>query len=234
MAVFPITKVPLTLGGLVLWLDANDPAADGTQPSNNSNLSSWVDKSGNKNNATQATGANQPLFKTNMSGGLPAIEFDGVNDFMLTTNTLTVGDNTIFVVQKILTVADTRLLFWYSGGGNGFYFLNGQDGASGGNGGSVDFFTPTNFIYNTALSTGFYITSRKRASTTATLYKNGVSQASAACNSGNLIGAICLGGANGASACGNNDICEVLVYRRALSDAERSTIDTYLKNKWGI
>src|SRR5204863_3227753 len=55
---------PATLKGLVLWLDGSDPAATGTPPANNTAISSWVDKSSNANNATQGTGANQPVFNT--------------------------------------------------------------------------------------------------------------------------------------------------------------------------
>lgn len=83
MAIFPIEKFPLTIPGLLLWLDANDPSADGTQPSNGTSISSWKDKSGNGNHAFQGTMANQPIFSINILNGLPALVFDGISQIML-------------------------------------------------------------------------------------------------------------------------------------------------------
>jgi len=51
-------------------------------------ISSWVSRTGS-NNASQATGGNQPLYTTNAINGQPAILFDGSNDFMTISSTIT-------------------------------------------------------------------------------------------------------------------------------------------------
>src|SRR5690606_9316091 len=57
----------------VLWLKANagtSTIVDGTQ------VSLWSDQSGNAIDVGQSTTARQPLFRTNIMNGYPAIEFD--------------------------------------------------------------------------------------------------------------------------------------------------------------
>lgn len=48
----------------------------------NTDLTTWIDDSGNDNNAVQTTAANKPNYRTNIISTLPAIDFDGTNDFM--------------------------------------------------------------------------------------------------------------------------------------------------------
>src|SRR4051812_31097097 len=51
---------PTDITGLQLWLDANDVNGDGiaNNPSSGTAVSSWIDKSGQVHNASQATAAN--------------------------------------------------------------------------------------------------------------------------------------------------------------------------------
>jgi hypothetical protein len=51
-------------------------------------ISSWVSRTGS-NNASQATGSNQPLYTTNAINGQPAILFDGSDDFMTISTSIT-------------------------------------------------------------------------------------------------------------------------------------------------
>lgn len=51
--------------------------------SDNTAVSTWVDRSGNGFNVTQANGINQPTFRTTQQGGNGGVDFDGSNDFML-------------------------------------------------------------------------------------------------------------------------------------------------------
>lgn len=53
-------------------------------------VKTWYDQSGNGNNATQTTAANQPQIVSSGSviteNGKPSIQFDGSNDYLLSTN----------------------------------------------------------------------------------------------------------------------------------------------------
>ena len=69
---------PTNIAGCVLWLDANQI----TGLNNGDPVATWSDMSGNGNDATQAVGANQPTYRTGRINGLPAVDFDGGNDFL--------------------------------------------------------------------------------------------------------------------------------------------------------
>lgn len=69
---------PRVFDGLKVWLAADrlTGLADGAA------VASWTDMSGNGNHAVQATGANQPIYKTGIVQGRPVVRFDGANDFL--------------------------------------------------------------------------------------------------------------------------------------------------------
>jgi hypothetical protein len=77
---------------------------------NNGFVTTWYDQSGNANNATQSTAANQPKIvssgvvntQAGLSSGRPALSFDSVNDFFDLTSLITTTNYTAFVAQKRL------------------------------------------------------------------------------------------------------------------------------------
>jgi len=86
-----------------VWYDAADAT---TITLNGSNVSQWNDKSGNNRNATQATTSSQPLFVSNASNGLPALQTDG-GDILVIGNLTglfqNVGNVTMAIVVKYVT-----------------------------------------------------------------------------------------------------------------------------------
>lgn len=73
----PIPAVLANKTNLVLWLDAS---AAGTLTASGGAVSSWMDQSGNANNAIQATAANQPMYSASDVGSAATVTFDGTND----------------------------------------------------------------------------------------------------------------------------------------------------------
>lgn len=70
---------PKSISGLLLWLRADL----GTNTTTNGvAVTTWNDQSGNGNNGSQGTAANQPTYVTNSQNGQPGIHFDGSNDFI--------------------------------------------------------------------------------------------------------------------------------------------------------
>ena len=69
---------PRDVSNLILWLDAS--AITGLN--NNDPVATWSDRSGNGNDATQATATNRPLYKTNIVNGKPVVRFDGVDNYL--------------------------------------------------------------------------------------------------------------------------------------------------------
>jgi len=57
------------------------------------------DLSGNNNDAVQATVGNQPVWTQNVQGGRAGLVFDGINDILITANTISISGNTPRTLQ---------------------------------------------------------------------------------------------------------------------------------------
>jgi hypothetical protein len=64
--------------GLYLWL-----RADAGVTESNGAVSSWADQSGNGNDGTQAFASSRPVLAANSLNGLPALSFDGADDYLV-------------------------------------------------------------------------------------------------------------------------------------------------------
>jgi len=76
---------PTSISNLVLYLDWQDIDWDWNSlnnPSDNSSISSWIDKSTKLHNATQGTEAIKPLFKTNSINWFSSLLFDWTDDYL--------------------------------------------------------------------------------------------------------------------------------------------------------
>ena len=62
--------------------------------SNDTVVSEWTDRSGNANNAAQATALQQPRFITAVVGGNGVVRFDGSNDFLSIPDSDTLDSST--------------------------------------------------------------------------------------------------------------------------------------------
>lgn len=88
---------PASFAGLQGWWKANDLVL-----ANNDPVSSWADASGNTRTMLQATGANQPLFKTAIYNGLPTVRYDGTNDTLALASTVALaGAFTLLLVGAV-------------------------------------------------------------------------------------------------------------------------------------
>lgn len=86
--------------------------------SDNTAISQWNDNSGSGNNATQATGLNQPTFQTAELGGNGVVRFDGTNDFLESPTITKNQPYTVFAISYPRK---------YNGGYNSF-FEDASDG----------------------------------------------------------------------------------------------------------
>jgi hypothetical protein len=64
----------------------------------NSEVSSWADRSANAHTIQQTTAANRPTFKTNQMNGNPVVRFDGTNDFLNGGDILDILSNNLTIV----------------------------------------------------------------------------------------------------------------------------------------
>lgn len=84
------------LGG---QLEARWRASEITGLADGAAISQWDDESGNANHLVQASGGLQPLYKTGINNGLPAVRFDGTDDELHVSLTLTQPFAMFFVAK---------------------------------------------------------------------------------------------------------------------------------------
>ena len=88
-----------------LWLDASDAS---TITHSNGSVSQWADKSGNGNHAVQATSNNRPILASDGLGGKSVIQFDGINDYITSSDLNITQSYSIFLVAKTNNNANGR------------------------------------------------------------------------------------------------------------------------------
>jgi hypothetical protein len=192
-----------------------------------------------RNHATQAASTNnQPKYIRKGMNGLPALLFDGTDDFFSFNGNFLVGsDYTIFVVEarssnKILNLflsgssnlPNSNLHLGYRGD-----ILITQAHYSNDIDKSVSNFTSTvlrmhSFVFSKISGKAIYTNSG-----TGTFATSQISPLIS--YQGSMIGNFFW---NSGSYCYQGSIAEIIFYTRALSDKERQEVETYLSKKWGI
>lgn len=229
---------PLSLSP-TLWLDASDTS---TITAAANRVSAWADKSGNGNNATQATAGLKPTTNTTTMNGRNVLDFS--SNLIVTSSFLLSTVQTVFIVFTSSSSAAQILCEhgpnYNSNAGQIQYINNATSYASGynrgataaANGDAATLATRTSGAHQlTFQGGGSYATllawQDAGALTKTTIYNNttGVSNLTAALNIGDRSG--------GAVAPLAGSLAEILVYNSSLSTANRQAVEAYLKSKWG-
>ena len=208
-----------------MWLDATTTSLGA--------ISSWADKSGSGNSPVQATGANQPVNTANQINGLPALVFDGANDYLtiaalaggnLTTSTMFflakravsgVGSAGVYLAdgvdstnrQAILSNNVAQLLWSYAGG-------------------AVNTTTVADNLVHVHCCTF-------AGNSSSAYYLDNTNIGTSDIGSNQLAG-LTIGARYNNVQTFNGAIGEVIIYNRALSTTEISSLYKYFKNKWGL
>lgn len=220
---------PKTISGLAVWLDASDAATITIA----TGVSAWADKSGNSNNATQATGSAQPTVQTAAQNGKNTLRFTGASSQFLTLasainvaasgfTALAVmrrggpsGSNTVQVLGSSTSPTAATLEWWSTG----VIYCTGVGGASRGQFSSAQAATTYNVVSAVSPS-----------NTDGKIYFNG-SDVSSTPNATATMTSLDRIGYSDSNYC-NGEIAEILVYNSALSNANRQALEAYLKAKW--
>lgn len=231
---------PRSISGLAVWLAADKITGlvDGAA------VSSWSDASGNGNTAAQATGANQPVYKTGIISGMPVVRFDGVNDFLkiADSGTYKVTRLTVFIVSRttVLNTNSKAMISYPHAVTHTSPFYRWA---------LVPHSRPNFDVYsNGAITTGSaevrgFVSSQLGPALlwsfdtrAAKVWKDGIlfiDGADADQTYPNAVG-ICMGADNTGADPWGGDIAEVLVYNRQLTDTERQTVEVYLAEKYAL
>jgi len=227
--------------GVLLWLDANDPAGNGTQPANNTSMATIVDKSGNGYNATQSTGANQPVFVINQQNGLPVLVGTTVTSVTF-TNSFILNFATDYSIMIVIKPAaqlsagqfafsaqpdslNNRLAFFLNNSGDTSMYSDYGNISPGPGGLRVVSAEVGNFgvayvhtaILNIASKTGYIY---RGLTQTASVTIGAVPSFTPGTKTGQMIFV--------------GNLCEVIVLNHSLSAAELSFYNNYFATKWGV
>lgn len=217
-----------------IWLDAFQLGANNGQA-----IQNWTDFSIGSNTASQATGARRPIYRANGINGMPALDFDGVDDYMeISSNPSSLDGNlsSHFVVYETSSLnaggnmcfnmdfdQSSNLLYTFATASYvGSYVKNSL--------GSIRFFTHAPVTTNHIVSYMW-----DGAAGTINGFLNGVTKAPTT-NATNLatghnrtrIGAF------NTNYKFNGNIAEIIYYTSVLNAAERNIVENYLAAKYQI
>lgn len=240
---------PASISGLQLWLDASDASTLFTDSAGTTAVTAdgdpvgcWSDKSGNNNHVVQSDPTLKPSLRTNIQNGKNVVRGDGVNDYIASSTGGADSSFTLFCVT--ISRLDGTAFSPFSVGELALRKARILNKTSGNN---IQFSTTGSSLYdcivNSALSwlSGTPIIAQM---------KNNAGLISLAKNNGtfstgvapiNFYGQGLLAYSSGVirvmrgnTASYNGDICELLYYTAALSDADKAGIVAYLNAKWSV
>jgi hypothetical protein len=219
---------PSSISGLTLWLKADSLGlSDGTA------VSTWTDSSGTGNNATQATGVNQPIFKTNIVNGKPTVRFDGSNDSL--TFSSSPADTSVFVVASLGVAPASQTAyapFTVFGTGTPLAGIDLTCRLTGTNWGvyvGSDLSSGEDLVNGT-----FNIIEATTSGAGTVIYRNGVQKATSGSRSNGDGSTAQIASQTGSSRWFNGDIAEILIYDSVLSQIDRTNVEKYLSAKYAI
>ena len=236
---YSATYSPLQVPGCALWLDAS--TSNSITFTSGTNVASWLDKSGNGRNATQATASNQPHWTDNNING---IVFNGTAGECLNLPSLSFTSISIFMVAQATTYSYGSMFLSLTAG-TGIYLRSFNGTAPGPTYDSygIDYGGAT---YRYAPSSAVVDTDRHLWSFT--LPASGLGTFTWDGNAGNNAGGFTFAnisttfptpsiGAYGQTPTSSpltGYIHEILMYSNDLTTTNRQTIESYLAEKWKL
>lgn len=240
-----------SITGLTLWLDSTSEKSFSTSEAVDATaISNWYDintqRTLTSNSVAQPTSGNRPLYTANAINGLPAVKFDGVDDYFIKSGTggfidyIDYNQMTVFLVEKFTgNSSNTSEFLCWNISGNSQSVLIGPWGGTlsfdyhDGSGGHLAYTLPNSFYNKTKLLTFLHNSSDySEIRVDGALASSSSSITTTVATSGSYdfyVGAYLPNGNYHKGYFG-----ELIVYNRALTAEEKTSIEAYLKKKWGI
>jgi hypothetical protein len=232
------SKTPLRALTPILWLDATDIHYNGMWPNSSTLINRWVDKSGNRFDATQGIAANQPtfLYPTFTDRVTPYASFGGTQNMSFASASFSPvvsyssGATIFLVLNNSTNTAGYPLYYGNTTDGNNTWYIKQN--------------TSTSYSFSVVLGGTTYtattaVTASSRILLTAQY--NGTTRVSSIQNNASAAvtsGAAGIGFAARATSYHllgstyNGGILEVIVYNSTLSASQISAIKDYLNIKY--
>ena len=224
---------PLRVSGCSMWLDGNDPAGTGAQPSSGATVSTWSDKSGTSNNATSGSAT---FLKDSLGGYL---NFTGSQTYTITNPNVVVNQYfTVFIVEQLQNYTpgptagllaapnegptNTNLVIYYNNSTDASFAFYGNDIYA-----AVSPAFTTNQAQPTRIWSASFIPNSRN------LYINGVSIGA---DTNNTFLTAWVGARVGYWRYGNytGKLREIMIYSGIVNTPQRQQIEGYLAWKWGL
>ena len=226
--------LPKQITGLSLWLDANDPAGTGVQPSAGA-LGTWIDKSGLNNHMTGV--GTTPTFSNYPPG---AVYFAGTGHFS-NSNAVLSNIYTLFFVYKQASLIQDAILYTtsinYSNFFEGFGFIPNIEDVYylqlGNDESSLYSGSPSPFPYNT-MNLAVLSFSGNEIGCNVSLYYNGSNVLSTTQTAAITYSNLNIGGIPALGGSFNGYMYEVIAYNGTLTTREQQSVEGYLAQKWKL
>jgi hypothetical protein len=228
MVLLPIAMSAMELpqSGLVLHLDAASitGVADGDPLE-----AGWADQSVT---GTRATSGTPPTYVLDSADGYPAVRFNGIDQY-LDAGVATGSEVSVFIVfahQRAVSPTNYRdILITGNGGGTNLSLASSRSAPS------APDYPSFNASTGSEVAVQLWVNGHDTADVTGDLYRGRFYIGSAVYTEVPTEGSLRIGarGTSGFNA-GRNDIREILVYDRALAEAERLSVQRYLGLKYDI
>jgi hypothetical protein len=215
--------IPAT--GLHLWLRADA----GIVPGTGAQIFQWLDQSGNGRNARMATVARQPSLVSGALNGRPVVRFFGAQSISLDIYTQPTTFS-VFIAGKNSLANESYSMILGPGGNSPNNQLRWDNGSQ------ALFVTQnaatirTSPIGNTRV---YHALSARYDGSTMTFYRDGTAMSSSTFST-TVPWTIASIGSWYSSYFMVGDLAEVILYDRALSEAERNSVNSYLRAKYGL
>lgn len=224
---------PTALPNLVLWLNAETIAqADST------NVAAWADSSSAGNNASQGTAGRQPTYRTSIFNNRPVVRYDGTADTLANSGFSLGASHSIYLVGSTVGAAANyqralgKELSMYAGRNNTYpaQYASFYGNGAAWNEGAI----PTGHGITAEMGTDvLYVLTSVNNAGNAKAYLNGqLTETRTDAMTAFVSGGYTVGASSALNQFWTKDICEVLIYDAAHSDAERSLVESYLMDRW--
>jgi hypothetical protein len=202
------------------------------------NVSRWADQSGHGADAAQPVAAAQPAFIASDFKGKPALRFNGTSAFLgfnmpingLTGMTILLVGNNLTNQQGGSVDAQSSAISWGETAWWGMTYLSPFQSGVAYRFGTTQAGNLPHYNRPTSIGANFSLTTAIKSGSTDTLYVNGQNVLSSSGKLDALAGSTNSGyiGRGDFNTYFSGDISEIIVYSRALADAERQTVEAYL------
>jgi prepilin-type N-terminal cleavage/methylation domain-containing protein len=234
-----------SISNIVIWLDATstDSITDSQRVDGSGTINTWLDVNPQATNKNNATAGVSPIYVSKAINGLPVVRFTGTQHLGFNGTSIANSNYTIFVVEQRTSSI---------GSSAGINYFIGQNPSSGGNNNLLHLgyrdnttmtFAQFGNDYNATVAayskpTSYIHTFRFSSSQGKGYWRNGT----------NLINQTSGGALQGLTAYNNaaigaypdwptyyiGNIGEIIIFNKALSVTEKSGVESYLSDKWGI